>query len=65
MIVNFKTKIKEFKKGFSFMAFFFEERTQAWDFKIKPSFKILRLLSFKVLPVEVISVIISDEPING
>ncbi len=37
----------------------------AFDFSIKPSFKILRLLSFKVLPLDVMSVITSDEPING
>ena len=43
----------------------FDNNKQAHDFKIKPSFKILRLLSFKVFPVEVISVIISEEPIKG
>ena len=37
----------------------------AVDFKINPSFKTLKLLSSKVLPVEVISVIISEDPING
>ena len=47
------------------MAFFFETNKQAWEFKINPSFKTLRLLSFKVFPVEVISVIISEEPIKG
>ena len=38
---------------------------QAVDFNINPSFKTLRLLSCNVLPVEVISVIISDDPIKG
>ena len=56
---------KEFKKGCKFAAFFFEINKQAVDCKINPSFKTLKLLSSKVLPVEVISVIISDEPING
>ena len=37
----------------------------AWDSNIIPSLRILKLLSCKVLPVEVISVIISEEPING
>ena len=46
------------------MAFFFETNKQAWEFKINPSFRILKLLSFKVFPVEVISVIISEDPIN-
>jgi hypothetical protein len=32
---------------------------------IIPSFMILKLLAFKVKPVEVISVINSDEPLNG
>ena len=35
------------------------------DFKIKPSFNTLKSLSFNVFPVEVISVIISEEPIKG
>ena len=35
------------------------------DFKICPSFKILKLLAFNVSPVEVISVMISDEPVKG
>ena len=38
---------------------------QASDFKISPSFKTLKLLAFKVSPVEVMSVIISDEPVKG
>ena len=33
--------------------------------RIFPSFKILKLLAFKVSPVLVISVKISDEPVNG
>ena len=58
-------QFNEFKKGCIFAAFFFENNTQACDFKINPSLSILRLLSFNVFPVEVISVIISDDPING
>ena len=38
---------------------------QAVDLNTNPSFKILKLLSSKVLPVEVISVITSDDPIKG
>ena len=38
---------------------------QASDFNIKPSFSTLRLLALRVSPVEVISVIISDEPVKG
>src|SRR6056300_933140 len=38
---------------------------QASDFKISPSFNILKLLAFKVSPVEVISVIISADPVKG
>ena len=44
---------------------FFEINKHADDFKINPSLSTLKLLSFKVLPDEVISVIISAEPING
>ena len=58
-------QVNEFKKGCNFAAFFFEKNTHACDFKINPSLRILRLLSFKVFPLEVISVIISDDPING
>ena len=50
------------------MAFFlliFEINKQACDSKIIPSFKTLKSLAFKVFPVDVISVIISDEPVNG
>ena len=47
------------------MAFFFAENKHAVELKINPSFKTLKLLSPKVLPVEVISVIISEEPIKG
>ena len=56
---------KNFKKDSKFVNFFLAKSRQAVDFKINPSFKILRLLSLKVLPVEVISVIISEEPIKG
>ena len=59
------THFNEFKKGSKIVAFFFDINKQAWEFKINPSFRILKLLSFKVFPVEVISVIISDDPING
>ena len=38
---------------------------QASDFKISPSFNIRRLFALKVFPDEVISVIISDEPVKG
>ena len=37
----------------------------ACDFKISPSFKILKLLAFNVAPVLVISDIISAVPVNG
>ena len=59
------TQINEFKKGRNAAAFFFDISKHACEFKMNPSFKTLRLLSFKVFPVEVISVIISDDPING
>ena len=42
-----------------------ERIIQASDFIIKPSFNTLRLLALRVSPVEVISVIISDEPVKG
>ena len=54
-------QVNEFKKGCNFAAFFFAENKHAVEFKINPSFKTLKLLSAKVLPVEVISVIISEE----
>jgi len=38
---------------------------QASDFNISPSVKTLKLLAFNVSPVEVISVMISDEPVKG
>jgi hypothetical protein len=38
---------------------------QAELFSTIPSFIILKLLAFKVDPVEVISVINSEEPVNG
>jgi len=58
-------QVNEFKKGCSFIIFFFEINTHARDFKINPSLRTLRLLSFKVFPVDVISVIISDDPTKG
>ena len=58
-------QVNEFKKGCNFAAFFFENNKHACDFKIKPSLSTLRLLSCKVFPVELMSVIISDEPIKG
>jgi hypothetical protein len=42
-----------------------EKKIQAELFKITPSFTTLRLLAFKVEPVEVMSVINSEEPVNG
>ena len=57
--------LNEFKKGCNFVAFFFDINKQAADFNINPSFKTLRLLSRNVFPVDVISVIISDDPIKG
>ena len=59
------TYLKEFKKGCNFAAFFFVVNKQAVEPKINPSFKTLKLLSAKVFPVEVISVIISEDPIKG
>jgi hypothetical protein len=38
---------------------------QAELFNITPSFTILRLFAFKVEPVEVMSVINSEEPVKG
>ena len=58
-------QIIKFKKGCKIAAFFFEINTHARDFNINPSLRTLRLLSFKVFPVEVISVIISDDPTKG
>jgi hypothetical protein len=52
-----------FKKLFFFI--FLETKMQAELFNIIPSFIILKLLAFKVEPVEVISVINSEEPVNG
>ena len=54
-----------FKKGCNLTAFFFAINKQAFELSINPSLSTLKLLSAKVLPVEVISVIISEEPING
>jgi len=44
---------------------FFENKRQAEELNIIPSFKTLKLLAFKVSPVDVISVIISDDPVKG
>ena len=55
----------DFRKGCNLAAFFFAVNKQAVELKINPSFKTLKLLSTKVLPVEVISVIISEEPMKG
>ena len=46
-------------------AFFFATNKHAVEFKIFPSLSTLRLLSAKVFPVDVISVIISEDPIKG
>ena len=54
---------KKFKN--LFFIIFFEIKTQAELFNIIPSFIILKLLAFKVEPVEVISVINSEEPVKG
>ncbi len=48
-----------------FFKFFFDEKIHAWDFKISPSFKTLKLLAFNVSPEEVISVINSADPVKG
>ena len=63
--VIFHSTPMNLKKAANFAAFFFAINKQAVDFKINPSFKTLKLLSSNVFPVEVISVIISDDPING
>ena len=44
---------------------FFENKRHAEELKIIPSFKILKLLALKVSPEDVISVIISDDPVKG
>ena len=44
---------------------FFENSKQADDLKIIPSFNTLKLFALKVSPVEVISVIISEDPVKG
>ena len=54
---------KKFKN--LFFSIFLETKIQAELFNIIPSFTILRLFAFKVEPVEVISVINSEEPVNG
>ena len=48
-----------------FFEFFFEIKIHAWDLRISPSFKTLKLLAFKVSPVELISVINSADPVKG
>ena len=48
-----------------FFIIFLETKMQAELFNIVPSFRILKLLAFKVAPVDVISVINSEEPVNG
>jgi hypothetical protein len=48
-----------------FFSVFLETKIQAELFSIVPSFIILKLLAFKVEPVDVISVINSEEPVNG
>ena len=58
-------KLMNLKKAAKLWPFFFEINKQAWEHKIYPSLRTLRLLSFKVFPVEVMSVIISEDPING
>ncbi len=55
--------LKDLKTYFS--QFFLETKMQAELFNIIPSFIILRLLAFKVEPVDVMSVINSEEPVNG
>ena len=51
-------------KNFFFLIFL-ETKIQAELFSIVPSFIILKLLAFRVEPVDVISVINSEEPVNG
>lgn len=55
----------DFKKGCNFAAFFFAINKHALEPSINPSLRTLKLLSAKVFPVDVISVIISEEPIKG
>ena len=50
---------------FIFFEDFLEVKIHAKEFRIIPSFKILKLLAFNVSPDDVISEIISDEPVNG
>ena len=49
----------------AFFLLIFEINNQACDCKIIPSFKTLKSLALKVSPVDVISEIISEEPVNG
>jgi len=62
--------MKSFKNYFNkfiklFFLIFFEKKMHAELLKMVPSFIILRLFAFKVEPVEVISVINSEEPVDG
>ena len=59
------TYVKDFKKGCNFAAFFLATNKHALELSINPSLRTRRLLSAKVFPVDVISVIISEEPIKG
>jgi hypothetical protein len=63
MSLAFFDYFKRFKN--LFFSIFLETKMQAELFNITPSFIILRLFAFKVEPVEVISVINSEEPVNG
>ena len=56
-LTNFLTKL--------FFREDFEAIIQASDFKISPSLRTLRLFALRVSPDEVMSVIISDDPVKG
>jgi hypothetical protein len=62
--------MKSFKNYFNkfvklFFLIFFEIKIHAELLNMVPSFIILKLLAIKVEPVEVISVINSEDPVNG
>ena len=62
--------MKSFKNYFNkfiklFFLIFFEKKIHAELLNMVPSFIILKLLAIKVEPVEVISVINSEDPVNG
>ena len=62
--------MKSFKNYFNkfvklFFLIFFEIKMHAELLNMVPSFIILKLLAIKVEPVEVISVINSEDPVNG